>query len=78
MMYDEGCILALCFEFLMVVPPPPPHLALHQTMVADMENSGRKEPTDPGVVRLFDYFEHTGPNGKHVCMVFEVREAPNS
>eukprot|EP00929_Paragymnodinium_shiwhaense_P118222 TRINITY_DN9014_c0_g1_i1.p1 TRINITY_DN9014_c0_g1~~TRINITY_DN9014_c0_g1_i1.p1 ORF type:complete len:641 (-),score=164.82 TRINITY_DN9014_c0_g1_i1:354-2276(-) len=31
-------------------------------------------PTRPftGVVELSDYFEHTGPNGKHVCMVFEV------
>jgi len=25
-----------------------------------------------GVVQLIDYFEHHGPNGKHVCMVFEV------
>jgi len=25
-----------------------------------------------GVVQLIDYFEHTGPNGKHVCMVFET------
>jgi serine/threonine protein kinase len=25
-----------------------------------------------GVVQLLDYFEHLGPNGKHVCMVFEV------
>jgi len=25
-----------------------------------------------GVVQLLDYFEHYGPNGKHVCMVFEV------
>lgn len=24
------------------------------------------------VVRLMDHFEHTGPNGRHVCMVFEV------
>ena len=24
-------------------------------------------------VRLMDNFEHTGPHGKHVCMVFEVR-----
>jgi|EP00927_Polykrikos_kofoidii_P046308 serine/threonine-protein kinase SRPK3/serine/threonine-protein kinase SRPK1 len=31
-------------------------------------------PTVPftGVVQLIDYFEHTGPNGKHVCMVFET------
>ena len=31
---------------------------------------------DPGdskcCVRLFDHFEHCGPNGTHVCMVFEV------
>lgn len=25
-----------------------------------------------GVVQLLDYFEHFGPNGKHVCMVFET------
>jgi serine/threonine protein kinase len=25
-----------------------------------------------GVVSLLDYFEHHGPNGKHVCMVFET------
>lgn len=25
-----------------------------------------------GVVQLVDYFEHLGPNGKHVCMVFET------
>ena len=24
-------------------------------------------------VRLYDDFAHVGPNGKHVCMVFEVR-----
>lgn len=25
-----------------------------------------------GCCRLFDSFEHTGPHGEHVCMVFEV------
>lgn len=25
-----------------------------------------------GVVQLIDYFEHVGPHGKHVCMVFET------
>eukprot|EP00746_Dinoflagellata_sp_MGD_P146715 gnl/MRDRNA2_/MRDRNA2_79150_c0_seq1.p1 gnl/MRDRNA2_/MRDRNA2_79150_c0~~gnl/MRDRNA2_/MRDRNA2_79150_c0_seq1.p1 ORF type:complete len:293 (-),score=47.52 gnl/MRDRNA2_/MRDRNA2_79150_c0_seq1:222-1100(-) len=31
-------------------------------------------PTLPfnGVVQLIDYFEHFGPNGRHVCMVFET------
>merc|ERR1712192_139886 len=31
-------------------------------------------PTVPftGVVQLYDYFEHHGQNGKHVCMVFET------
>lgn len=31
-------------------------------------------PCNPftGVVQLVDYFEHVGPNGKHVCMVFET------
>lgn len=26
---------------------------------------------DPPVVMLLDHFEHTGPHGRHVCMVFE-------
>ncbi|KAI9168455.1 serine/threonine protein kinase, CMGC [Blastocladiella emersonii ATCC 22665] len=33
------------------------------------------DPTHPGrkfVVELYDNFMHTGPHGKHVCMVFEV------
>ena len=33
------------------------------------------KPNHPGrkhVVSLLDSFEHIGPNGKHVCMVFEV------
>ncbi|RYH10479.1 hypothetical protein EON65_39455, partial [archaeon] len=27
---------------------------------------------DPHVVRLYDSFDHNGPNGKHLCMVFEM------
>lgn len=27
---------------------------------------------DPCVVTLLDHFEHSGPHGKHVCMVFEM------
>lgn len=30
------------------------------------------QPNFTGVVQLIDYFEHHGPNGKHVCMVFET------
>jgi len=29
-------------------------------------------PKYTGVVQLLDYFEHHGPHGKHVCMVFET------
>lgn len=29
-------------------------------------------------VRLIDSFEHTGPHGRHVCMVFEVRSSMDS
>ena len=25
-----------------------------------------------GVVQLVDYFETTGPNGRHICMLFET------
>lgn len=27
---------------------------------------------DPCVVLMYDHFEHNGPNGKHVCMTFEI------
>lgn len=27
---------------------------------------------DSMCVRLYDSFEHSGPNGRHVCLVFEV------
>lgn len=33
---------------------------------------GLTKNTSPGVVLLLDHFEHTGPNGKHVCMIFEM------
>ena len=28
-------------------------------------------------VRLHDWFEHRGPHGLHICMVFEVRQGPS-
>jgi hypothetical protein len=27
---------------------------------------------DPHIINLYDHFEHVGPHGKHVCMVFEM------
>lgn len=33
---------------------------------------GSRRPADKGVVEFIDFFEHCGPNGTHVCMVFEV------
>ena len=33
------------------------------------------DPTHPGrrhVISFLDHFRHRGPNGSHVCMVFEV------
>jgi serine/threonine-protein kinase SRPK3 len=32
----------------------------------------RNSETHKNVVVLLDHFEHTGPNGRHVCMVFEM------
>lgn len=40
-----------------------------------MEAIKRADPTAEGreyVAQLLDHFFHTGPNGKHVCMTFEV------
>ena len=31
-----------------------------------------KKCVDIPVVRLLDYFIHTGPNGGHVCFIFEM------
>jgi hypothetical protein len=45
---------------------------------ASMSEAYCKERTSPapklntGVVALLDQFEHNGPHGKHVCMVFEM------
>ena len=38
---------------------------LHQ--ITDSDPEGTKH-----CVQLYDDFEHSGPNGRHVCMVFEV------
>lgn len=40
---------------------------LNKIVAANPEHPGRKH-----VVSLLDSFEHKGPNGTHVCMVFEV------
>ncbi|RDW62050.1 putative dis1-suppressing protein kinase dsk1 [Coleophoma cylindrospora] len=40
---------------------------LNKIVVAKPDHPGRKH-----VVSLLDSFEHKGPNGTHVCMVFEV------
>ena len=59
-------------------------LLRHARRVADDEarawaegGTGPCGETDPAetssrVVRLLDHFEHSGPNGRHVCMVFEM------
>ncbi|KAI9695242.1 MAG: serine/threonine protein kinase, CMGC group [Bogoriella megaspora] len=40
---------------------------LNKVVQANMEHPGRRH-----VVSLLDHFNHRGPNGIHVCMVFEV------
>lgn len=40
-----------------------------------LEKVATANPSHPGaqhVVRLLDHFMHPGPNGNHICMVFEV------
>ena len=36
------------------------------------KNSGSNSEFNFNIVSLLDHFEHNGPNGKHVCMAFEV------
>eukprot|EP00245_Coleochaete_scutata_P006032 TRINITY_DN20145_c0_g1_i1.p1 TRINITY_DN20145_c0_g1~~TRINITY_DN20145_c0_g1_i1.p1 ORF type:complete len:678 (-),score=172.47 TRINITY_DN20145_c0_g1_i1:269-2302(-) len=51
--------------------------AAHYTEAAQDEISLLKQVIDgdanntKGVVRLLDHFKHSGPNGNHICMVFE-------
>ena len=33
---------------------------------------------DEHCVNLKDHFEHSGPNGKHICMIFEVSKPEKS
>ncbi len=40
------------------------------TLLAQIKASDPRD--EKHCVRLYDDFEHVGPNGKHVCMVFEV------
>ena len=53
-------------------------LLRHARRVADDEaKSWDQTGDDPSIassriVRLLDHFEHQGPNGRHVCMVFEL------
>ena len=53
-------------------------LLRHARRVADDEaKNWNNQGDDPRVassrvVRLLDHFEHQGPNGRHVCMVFEL------
>lgn len=37
-----------------------------------MRDTDANDPGHSHVVQMFDSFEIMGPNGKHVCMVFEV------
>lgn len=36
------------------------------------DKGGSAPASDESVVRLFDHFQHRGPHGTHICMVFEV------
>jgi len=46
------------------------HAALHEieilSAIADGDPSNSK-----CIIRLYDHFKHAGPNGQHICMVFE-------
>jgi non-specific serine/threonine protein kinase len=46
-----------------------------ETESSILENIAQADPFHPGkqhVISLEDYFKHSGPNGEHGCLVFEV------
>ena len=62
-------------ELLRCVSTEYAQLSVHgrrATASAAPSEADGSEPAPPNVVQLRDYFEHAGPHGKHVCMVFEM------
>lgn len=46
------------------------HAALHEIEILSAIANG--DPSNSkSIIRLFDHFKHSGPNGQHICMVFE-------
>ncbi|KAJ6629478.1 kinase-like domain-containing protein [Mycena sp. CBHHK59/15] len=47
-------------------------IKLLQRLITSSTPSGASHPGRSHVISFLDHFRHTGPNGTHVCMVFEV------
>ncbi|KAJ6507201.1 kinase-like protein [Mycena vitilis] len=47
-------------------------IKLLQRLITSSTPSGVNHPGRSHVISFLDHFRHTGPNGTHVCMVFEV------
>ncbi|KAJ6538904.1 kinase-like domain-containing protein, partial [Mycena vulgaris] len=45
---------------------------LQRLITSSTPNGGANHPGRAHVISFLDHFRHTGPNGTHVCMVFEV------
>ncbi|KAJ7646767.1 kinase-like protein [Roridomyces roridus] len=45
---------------------------LQRLITSSTPNGGSNHPGKMHVISFLDHFRHTGPNGTHVCMVFEV------
>ncbi|KAJ6508062.1 kinase-like domain-containing protein [Mycena vulgaris] len=45
---------------------------LQRLITSSTPNGGTNHPGRTHVISFLDHFRHTGPNGTHVCMVFEV------
>ncbi|GMM29037.1 hypothetical protein DAMA08_017530 [Martiniozyma asiatica (nom. inval.)] len=41
-------------------------------LLLKVNDSDQTHPGSNNIVKLLDYFDHKGPNGTHICMIFEV------
>jgi serine/threonine-protein kinase SRPK3 len=70
---DQGCDARRCFCALKVQKSAPHYTEAARDEVELLRQVARGDPDDSrGCCRLLDTFDHVGPHGRHVCLVFEV------
>ena len=67
--------LSVCIAARVLCSEEPSHVCRYTDAAHDevrILNSLTTKEDQPGIVGLYDNFNHGGPNGQHVCMMFEL------